>query len=83
MTKVNTDNKKIKELLERGVDEVIKEKDLDKKLKSGKRLRVKFGINFIYGHRSYWTRFTFRPFGSFKETKAISKFRPPSDFFDW
>ncbi len=35
----------IKELLTRGVEEVIVSKDLEKKLKSGKKLRVKFGID--------------------------------------
>jgi len=45
MNKVSTDAKKIKELLTRGVEEVIIEKDLIKALKSGKRLRVKFGID--------------------------------------
>ncbi|MBT3690176.1 tyrosine--tRNA ligase [bacterium] len=45
MSKIITDKKKIKELLSRGVDEVINEKDLEKKLKSGKKLRVKLGID--------------------------------------
>jgi tyrosyl-tRNA synthetase len=35
----------IKELLTRGVEEVIVKKDLEKRLKSGKKLRVKFGID--------------------------------------
>lgn len=43
--KVNTDPKKIDELLERGVEEVIDKEDLRKKLLSGKRLRVKLGID--------------------------------------
>src|SRR3990172_9583191 len=38
-------NEKIKELLERGVAEVIDRKNLEKKLKSGKKLRVKLGID--------------------------------------
>lgn len=45
MAKIDTDPKKIKELLSRGVDEVIDLKDLEKKLKSGKQLRVKLGID--------------------------------------
>ena len=45
MAKISTDSKKIKRLLTRGVEEVIIEKDLEKALKSGKRLRVKFGID--------------------------------------
>jgi tyrosyl-tRNA synthetase len=36
---------KIKELLTRGVEEVINFENLEKKLKSGKKLRVKFGID--------------------------------------
>ncbi len=43
--KVNTDAKKIEELLTRGVEEVIVKEDLEKKLKSGKKLRVKLGID--------------------------------------
>lgn len=42
---INTDKKKIKELLSRGVEEVIDKNDLEKKLKSGKQLRVKLGID--------------------------------------
>lgn len=38
-------NKKINELLTRGVDEVIVEDHLKKALSSGKKLRVKFGID--------------------------------------
>jgi len=41
--KVNT--KKIEELLNRGVDEIIVRNHLEKRLKAGKRLRVKFGID--------------------------------------
>ena len=36
---------KIKELLTRGVEEVIVKKHLENALKSGKKLRVKFGID--------------------------------------
>jgi len=36
---------KIKELLTRGVEEIIVKEDLEKKLKSGKKLRVKLGID--------------------------------------
>jgi len=43
--KINTDPKKIKEILERGVEEVIEKENLIKKLKSGKKLRIKFGID--------------------------------------
>ncbi len=42
---VNTNPKKIEELLTRGVDEVINKKHLEKRLKSGEKLRVKFGID--------------------------------------
>ena len=42
---VNTDPKKIEELLTRGVDEVIVLEDLKKKLEIGKKLRIKFGID--------------------------------------
>ncbi|MBI4280815.1 tyrosine--tRNA ligase [Candidatus Uhrbacteria bacterium] len=43
--KVLTDPKKIKELLTRGVDEVVVLKNLEAKLKSGKQLRVKHGVD--------------------------------------
>lgn len=45
MSKVVTDSNKIKELLTLGVEEVLVEKDLEKKLKSGKVLRVKHGVD--------------------------------------
>ncbi len=45
MTKINTDSKKIQELLTRGVEEVIDKKNLEKKLRSGKKLRIKLGID--------------------------------------
>lgn len=43
--KINTDPKKIEELLTRGVEEVIVEEHLRKELESGNKLRVKFGID--------------------------------------
>lgn len=43
--KINTDPEKIKELLKRGVEEVIVAEHLESQLKSGKQLRVKFGID--------------------------------------
>jgi tyrosyl-tRNA synthetase len=42
---VETNSQKINELLTRGVDEVIVKEDLEKKLKSGKQLRIKLGID--------------------------------------
>ena len=42
---VNTDPQKIDELLTRGVEEVIHQESLKKKLLSGKQLRVKLGID--------------------------------------
>jgi len=45
MTTVSTDKKAIEELLTRGVNEVIDRTDLEKKLLSGKKLRVKLGID--------------------------------------
>lgn len=45
MSKIITDENKIKELLSRGMEEVIVKESLEKKLKSGKQLRVKFGID--------------------------------------
>jgi tyrosyl-tRNA synthetase len=45
MTKVITDKKRIAEVLERGVAEVIVKEELAKKLASGKRLRIKLGID--------------------------------------
>ncbi len=44
-TKVITDEKKIDELLTRGVAEVIQPDSLKKKLMSGKQLRIKLGID--------------------------------------
>ena len=45
MAKVITDEKLIEEILRRGVDEIIVRENLEKKLKSGRQLRVKFGID--------------------------------------
>jgi tyrosyl-tRNA synthetase len=39
------DQEKINQILSRGVDEVIDKENLDKKLKSGKKLRIKLGID--------------------------------------
>jgi tyrosyl-tRNA synthetase len=43
--KVKTDRKKIEEILTRGVEEIIERESLKKKLKLGKQLRVKHGID--------------------------------------
>ncbi len=43
--KIITDAKKIEEILTRGVEEVIEKESLLKKLRSGKQLRVKLGID--------------------------------------
>lgn len=43
--KVNNDKKAVEEVLKRGVAEVVVEKDLRKKLLSGKRLRIKHGVD--------------------------------------
>ncbi|MBI5254835.1 tyrosine--tRNA ligase [Candidatus Falkowbacteria bacterium] len=45
MPKINTDAKKIEELLTRGVDEVIVYEELKKELESGRKLRIKFGVD--------------------------------------
>lgn len=45
VAKINTDEKKVDELLTRGVSEVIGKEDLRKKLLSGTPLRVKLGID--------------------------------------
>src|SRR3989339_1115313 len=42
---ISKDKKKIQELLTRGVDEIIDKKSLEEKLLSGKRLRIKLGID--------------------------------------
>lgn len=42
---INTDDKAINDLLDRGVVDVIQKKELIKKLKSGKQLRIKLGID--------------------------------------
>ncbi len=43
--KINTDPIKINELLTRGVEEIIEKKGLEDKIKSGKQLRIKLGID--------------------------------------
>jgi tyrosyl-tRNA synthetase len=43
--KTSTDKQKIKQLLEKGVSEVIVKKDLEEKLLSGKQLKIKLGID--------------------------------------
>jgi len=43
--KINTDPKKIEEVLTRGVAEVISMEHLEKRLRAGEKLRVKFGID--------------------------------------
>lgn len=43
--KINTDPKKIKEVLTRGVEEIIEKESLLKKLSSGKKLRIKHGVD--------------------------------------
>jgi tyrosyl-tRNA synthetase len=45
MPKINTDKIKIQELLTRGVEELIDKQSLEKKLSSGKELRIKLGID--------------------------------------
>lgn len=45
MDKVITDEKKIDELLARGVEDIIVKEDIKKVLMSGKHLRIKFGID--------------------------------------
>jgi len=42
---INTDSKKIKEILERGIEQVINKNNLLKKLKAGKKLRIKLGVD--------------------------------------
>ena len=42
---INTEQSKIDELLSRGVEEVIDRNHLEEKLKSGKQLRIKLGID--------------------------------------
>jgi tyrosyl-tRNA synthetase len=44
-TKINTEEKEIEEVLSRGVEEMIERKSLEEKLKSGKQLRIKLGID--------------------------------------
>ncbi|MCX6758990.1 MAG: tyrosine--tRNA ligase [Candidatus Nealsonbacteria bacterium] len=43
--KINTDSKKIEELLARNTEKIIERESLLKKLKSGKRLRIKHGLD--------------------------------------
>lgn len=42
---VDTNPEKIKDILERGVEEIIERESLLKKMQSGKKLRIKFGID--------------------------------------
>ena len=42
---IDTNSQKIEEILTRGVEEVIERESLEKKLKSGKQLRIKHGID--------------------------------------
>ena len=44
MAKIVTDENKIRQILERGVEEVINREHLETRLRSGEKLRVKFGI---------------------------------------
>ena len=43
--KVITDEKRISEVLDRGVEEIIEKEHLIKTLKTGKQIRVKLGID--------------------------------------
>jgi len=43
--KVSTDKQKIKEILERGVEEIFDKKHLEKELLSGRQLRIKHGVD--------------------------------------
>lgn len=45
MNNINTETERIKELLERGTEEIYQKSNLLKRLKSGKQLRVKHGID--------------------------------------
>lgn len=45
MSKIITDKKKIKDLLTRGVVDVIIRENLEKRLQSGKKMRIKLGID--------------------------------------
>lgn len=42
---ISQDEEKIKEILERSVEDAVVKEDLEKKLKEGKKLRIKFGID--------------------------------------
>lgn len=44
-TPINTDPKKIEELLSRGVEDIFVKEALEQKLRSGKQLRVKLGVD--------------------------------------
>lgn len=45
MSKIDTDNQKINQLLTRGVEEIIDKKNLEKRLQGGEVLRIKLGID--------------------------------------
>ena len=67
--KTNTDPRRIKELLERGVESAVKKESLLKKLKSGKKLRIKHGVdptgpNIHIGRAiSFWKLKSFQDMG--------------------
>lgn len=42
---INTDENKIQDILERGVEEIVDKQHLEEQLKSGKKLRIKLGID--------------------------------------
>lgn len=45
MVKIITDEQRIRQVLEKGVEETLEKESLERKLKSGRQLRVKFGVD--------------------------------------
>lgn len=64
---VSTDEKKIQEILTRAVEDVFVKESLEKKLRSGKRLRIKFGIDPTSAHIHIGRAVVLRKLRAFQE----------------
>jgi len=69
--KISTDPNKIREILERGTEDIIEKDHLEKSLKSGKQLRVKFGIDPT---GPSWTG------RAFAQAQSLSRLGTPNSF---
>lgn len=64
---INTSSEKIEELLNRGVEEIFERESLEKKLKSGKQLRIKLGIDPTGPNIHIGRAFQFRKLKAFQD----------------